>query len=182
MSKEEEILGKLDVELARAASKEIPPELAGSPQDIRTTTPTEGQTAGHGGSGISYRRLVIVMSALCLTIFLNALDQVSSCMMVLIIDNRLDISGHDCSRFWRCLGIYLDRNIVSSCEYRPSSPVRKSLRYLGTKTYPLHRNRTLRNRQCIMRSKSKYEHAHRLTRGTRRRSRGNPRNRPNNDI
>jgi hypothetical protein len=76
MDSEEKTEGQLDVELARTASKQIPPELAGSPQDAITTKPTEGQGAGHNGSAISYRRLVIIMFALCLTLFLNALDQV----------------------------------------------------------------------------------------------------------
>jgi len=78
MSEQAENCGDiLDVRLARSASSQIPPEVAGSPQDVELAKAVaEDAGTRNGGSTISYRRLVIIMSALSLTIFLNALDQV----------------------------------------------------------------------------------------------------------
>lgn len=62
----------VEVELARRRSSQVPPELTGSTQDAEKVV----SRGGHAGTGLSYRRLVIIMTGLCLTIFLTALDQV----------------------------------------------------------------------------------------------------------
>jgi len=64
----------VEVELARRGSSQVPPELTGSTQ--LQDAEKIGSRGGHAGTGLSYRRLVVIMTGLCLTIFLTALDQV----------------------------------------------------------------------------------------------------------
>ena len=64
----------VEVELARRRSSQVLPELTGSTQ--LQDAEKIGSRGGHAGTGLSYRRLVVIMTGLCLTIFLTALDQV----------------------------------------------------------------------------------------------------------
>jgi hypothetical protein len=69
-----------DIELAKTGS--LPPEIMGQQEDLEKSSSDHDEqnmaapTLPETGPGISYRRLVIIMIGLCLTIFLTALDQV----------------------------------------------------------------------------------------------------------
>jgi len=74
--------------LTRTASTQLPPELVGSDKDLDTSSDekNESHTVGtsEGETGISHRRLIIIVIGLCLTIFLTALDQVRPSLIVLM--------------------------------------------------------------------------------------------------
>jgi hypothetical protein len=82
-------LGGQDDSLTKTTSTSPPPELVGSHKDLETSSDEKNEfhTVGtsEGETGISHRRLTIIVIGLCLTIFLTALDQVHPFFILLFI-------------------------------------------------------------------------------------------------
>lgn len=104
--------GSGECSLTQMESTHLPP-VAGSPQVAENVRIERVGSAAERTSGISDRRLVIIVIGLCLTIFLTALDQVYSLKSHVDRDYCLNSSSNNRDWSRRLFRIYMDRNLIS---------------------------------------------------------------------
>jgi hypothetical protein len=106
--------------------KSIPASFMSQKEEIQVSESGNATELAGSRKGISYRRLVIIMFGLCLSVFLTALDQVGTVSVYFAYtDDCFDVGADDgcgSSRFGR---IYLDRCLLPSIKV-PSDPSRSA--------------------------------------------------------